>query len=173
MCYWLPWRRMGQQNNLKIVVKAAKNTKNSTLKYRKNMFDWSKGWKHLWNTLFQSFSNGNMKKTPKTLKHSLSYNIYFWGRFLTVFQFFTGCPIYIMSIIKNKIYKEYPVNSINTAKPLNSGHLRFFKKLSIIERCPLLGGNLKRVLTFGIQSFFRYSRHVRYFECPLLGGFTV
>ena len=77
-----------------------------------------------------------------------------------------------MSIIKNKTYKEYPVNSINAVKALNSGLLRVFKKLSIIERCPLLGGNLKRFLTFGIQSFFRYSRHVRYFECPLLGRFT-
>ena len=32
-------------------------------------------------------------------------------------------------------------------KPQNSGQLRFFKKLSVIERCPLLGDNLKKILT--------------------------
>ena len=28
-------------------------------------------------------------------------------------------------------------------KRLNSGHQRFLKNLPVIERCPLLGGNLK------------------------------
>ena len=30
-------------------------------------------------------------------------------------------------------------------KPLNSGHLRVFKVLSVIKRCPLLGGSLTKM----------------------------
>ena len=62
---------------------------------------------------------------------------------------------------------------LNTVKPLNSGYLRVLKSLSIIERCPLLGGNLKKIVTFGTKHFVRYSWHVRYLVCLLLGGFTV
>ena len=58
-------------------------------------------------------------------------------------------------------------------KPLNSGHLRVLKNLSVIGRCPLLGGNLKKIVTFGTQHFVLYSWPVRYFGCLLLGGFTV
>ena len=47
------------------------------------------------------------------------------------------------------------------------------KKLSVIMRCPLLGGSLTKIATYGTKHFVRYSRHVRYFGCPLLGGFTV
>ena len=36
-------------------------------------------------------------------------------------------------------------------KPLNSGHLQVFKSLSVIERCPLLGGNLKRLSYLGLK----------------------
>ena len=60
-----------------------------------------------------------------------------------------------------------------TVKPLNSGHLQVLKNLSVIEKCPLLGGNLKKIVTFGTKCFVRYSWHVGYLECPLLGGFTV
>ena len=35
-----------------------------------------------------------------------------------------------------------------TVKRLNSGHLRVSKNLSVIERCPLLGGNLKKIVPF-------------------------
>ena len=56
---------------------------------------------------------------------------------------------------------------------LNSGHLRVLKNLSVIERCPLLGDNFKKIVTFGTKPFVRYSRHVCYLGCPLLGGFTV
>ena len=52
-------------------------------------------------------------------------------------------------------------------KPLNDGHLRVLKNLSIIDKCPLLGGNLKKIVTFGTKRF------VRYLGCPLLGDFTV
>ena len=58
-------------------------------------------------------------------------------------------------------------------KPLNRGHLRVLKNLSVIKRCPLLGGSLTKIVTFGTKHFVRYSRHVRYLGCPLLGGFTV
>ena len=34
-------------------------------------------------------------------------------------------------------------------KPLNSGHLPILKDLSVIESCLLLGGNLKKIVTFG------------------------
>ena len=37
----------------------------------------------------------------------------------------------------------------NTVKPLNSGDLQVLKNLSVIERCPLLGGTLKKIVTFG------------------------
>ena len=60
-----------------------------------------------------------------------------------------------------------------TVKPLNSGHLRILKYLSVIQRCPLLGGSLTKIVTFETKHFVRYSRHVRYLGCPLLGGFTV
>ena len=53
------------------------------------------------------------------------------------------------------------------------GHLRVLKKLSFIETCPLLRGNLIKVATFRTKRFVRYSKHVGYLGCPLLGGFTV
>ena len=56
---------------------------------------------------------------------------------------------------------------------LNSGHRRVLKNLSVIERCPLLGGNFIKIVTFGTKCFVCYLWHVRYLGCPLLGGFTV
>ena len=58
-------------------------------------------------------------------------------------------------------------------KPLNSGHLPVFKNLSVIESWPLLGGNLKKNVTFGTKCFVGYLCHVRFLGCPLLGRFTV
>ena len=60
-----------------------------------------------------------------------------------------------------------------TVKSLNSGHLRVLKNLSVIERCPLLEGNFKKIVTFGTKCFVCYSWHVRCLGCPLLKGFTV
>ena len=61
-----------------------------------------------------------------------------------------------------------------TVKPLNSGHLRVLKNLSDnIERCLLLGGKLKKIVTFETKCFVRCSWHARYLGCPFLGGFTV
>ena len=58
-------------------------------------------------------------------------------------------------------------------KPLNSGHLRVFKNLSIIKRCSLLGDSLTKIVIFVTNHFVRYSRYARYLGCLLLGGFTV
>ena len=63
--------------------------------------------------------------------------------------------------------------NISTVKPLNSGHLQVLKNLSVMQRCPVLGGNLKNIFLSGTKCFVRYSWHVRYLGCPLLGGFTV
>ena len=62
--------------------------------------------------------------------------------------------------------------NINTVKLLNSGHLQVVKNLFVIERCPLLGCNFKKIITFGTKRFVRYLRYVRYLGCPLLGVFT-
>ena len=39
-------------------------------------------------------------------------------------------------------------------KPLNSGHLRVLKDLSVIEKCPLLAGNLKKIWDLTICPLF-------------------
>ena len=41
-----------------------------------------------------------------------------------------------------------------------------YGSLSVIKRCPLLGGSLTKIVTFGTKHFVHYSG-------PLLGGFTV
>ena len=58
-------------------------------------------------------------------------------------------------------------------KPLNSGHLRVLKNLSVIERFSLLGGSLRKIIVFGTHCIVRCSWHVHYLGCPLLGVFTV
>ena len=50
-----------------------------------------------------------------------------------------------------------------TVKPPNSGHLRVLKNLSVTERRPLLGGNLKKIVTF--DSTFC----LLFMACPLFG----
>ena len=49
-----------------------------------------------------------------------------------------------------------------TVKPLNSGHLRVLKHLSIIKRCPLLGDSLTKIASVGTRHFVLYSTHVHY-----------
>ena len=52
-------------------------------------------------------------------------------------------------------------------KPLNSVHLLVLKNLSVIKRCPLLGGSLTKTVTF-------WTKHLGLFKaCPLFGGFIV
>ena len=36
-----------------------------------------------------------------------------------------------------------------------------------------MGGNLKKIVTFGTKCFVRYLWYVRYLGCPPLGAFTV
>ena len=43
------------------------------------------------------------------------------------------------------------VNLRYTVKPLNNTHLGVLKNLSVIERCPLLVGNLKRLSHLGLN----------------------
>ena len=96
--------------------------------------------------------------------------------------FFLKC--FIINFVVNFMYRMFNEKSINenfslqeiynnTVKPLNSGHLWVLKNVSVIERCLLLGGNLKKIVTFGAKHFVRYSRHVRCLRFSLLGGFTV
>ena len=47
------------------------------------------------------------------------------------------------------------------------------KSLSVIKNCPLLGGSLTAIVTFGTKHFVCYWRHVCYFGCPLWRAFTV
>ena len=62
---------------------------------------------------------------------------------------------------------------MTTVKYLNCRQLPVLKNLSVIERRPLLGASLTKIVAFGTKHFIRYSRHVRYLGCQLLGGFTV
>ena len=55
----------------------------------------------------------------------------------------------------------------HTVKSRNSGHLRVLKNLSVIERCPLMEGNLKWIVTFGTKCFVSYSWHVHNWEVSL------
>ena len=103
-----------------------------------------------------------------------------------IFNFFrTGDEKSIIKLRFNRNYqcyskrktKEYAftrsIHIDNTVKPLNSGHLRVLKNLSVVERCPLLEGNLIKIATFGTKYFVCYSWHAGYLVCPLLGIFTV
>ena len=62
---------------------------------------------------------------------------------------------------------------INTVKPLYSRHLRTLTSLSVIERCPLLGGKLTKTVAFENKSFVRSIQgmsaiwDVRYWEVSL------
>ena len=70
-----------------------------------------------------------------------------------------------------------PLNNLdfmeNTVKSLISGHLWVSQNLSVIERYPLFGGSFKKIVIFGTKCFVRYSWHVSYLGCPLVGGFNV
>ena len=54
---------------------------------------------------------------------------------------------------------------------LTFGQLRFFKNLSVFERCLLLKSILKRAALFGTNCFVHYSRHFRYLGYLLSGVF--
>ena len=106
------------------------------------------------------------------LKQQKSYNnikcIFYFGCFPAGF-FFQG---FFLTLFPGVVFLE-EFSWEQRVKPLNSGHLRVLKNLSVIGRCPLLGGNFKKIITFGTQHFVLYSWPVRYLGCLLLGGFTV
>ena len=64
-------------------------------------------------------------------------------------------------------FYEITSNNIVYSETSQWRTLTGLKKLSVIERCPLLGGNLKKIVTFEIQRFVRYLWHVRYWEVLL------
>ena len=93
---------------------------------------------------------------------------------------YAGCwiclnkPEYAVFSIQNTVtHLRWSLLQKKTVKSLNSRQLQVLKNLSVIKRCPLLGGNLKYIVTLGAKHFVRYSSHVRYLGCPLLGGFIV
>ena len=56
-------------------------------------------------------------------------------------------------------------------KPLNSGHQRVLKNLSVTEGCPLLGGNFKKIVTFGTKMFCPPFMACPLFEMSAVGWF--
>ena len=63
--------------------------------------------------------------------------------------------------------------TVNTVKPLNNGHLRVLKSLSVIKRCPLMGGSLTKIVTFGTKHFVHYLKACPLFGMSVMRGFTV
>ena len=53
---------------------------------------------------------------------------------------------------------------ICTVKPPNSEHLRVLKNLSVIDRCPVLGENLTKIVTFETK---RFPMHVSNAMCRI------
>ena len=106
------------------------------------------------------------EKTVLFSENNEKYTLYRYSRF-SISSF---AQIVLATVLSN--YK-IPMQQYNTVKPFNSRHLRVLKNLSVIKRCPLFGGSLKEIITFGAKYFVRYSRHVRYLRCPLMGGLTV
>ena len=67
--------------------------------------------------------------------------------------------IYILQFIFKTTFIQFTVAIIvywNSVKPLSSGHPRVLKYLSVIKRCPLSGGSLTKIVTFGTKHFVRY-----------------
>ena len=78
----------------------------------------------------------------------------------------------MLSTLKPSLNALEGLHCVSTKKPLNRGHLWVLKNLSIIKRCPLLGGSLTKIVTIETKHFVHYSRYAHYLGCPLL-GFTV
>ena len=95
-------------------------------------------------------------------------------KLLTLFSYWTNQMEKLIAAVKIFLLTWLRYMKMQySVKPLNRGNLRVIKNLSVIKKCPLLGGSLTKVFTFGTKHFLRYSRHARYLGCPLLGGFTV
>ena len=59
------------------------------------------------------------------------------------------------------------VTFISTVKPLNSGHLRVLKSLSVIKRCPLLRGGLIKIWDSTLCHIWDETFYSVYKACPL------
>ena len=58
------------------------------------------------------------------------------------------------SFVATNLEKEYTTKlSFYTVKPLNTRHLWALKNVSVIKRCPRLGGSLTMIVTFGTKYF--------------------
>ena len=97
---------------------------------------------------------------------------YFLVSFFVILVPFNYSPFWfefyfpIADIIANHLYilfsRSRKTNTkCYTVKPLNSGHLSVLKNVSVIERCPLFGGNFKKIVPFGTKCFVRYSSHLK------------
>ena len=87
--------------------------------------------------------------------------------------------IIVLSILSSKplLIRWYgvilDVDMPYTAKHLNCRHPLVLRYLSIIKRCPLVGGSLTKVVSVETKHFVLYSRYVHYLRYPQLESFTV
>ena len=102
-----------------------------------------------------------------------------WGKFDFYGSLYGSLENAFTTIVNLKMLRDADGHTkslckhLYTVKTLNIEHLQVLKNLSFIYSFPLLGGNLKKIVTFGAKHFVRYSRHACYLGCPLLGCFTV
>ena len=87
------------------------------------------------------------------------------GNYVTVWWFFLEVEK-LQSLVKPANLER---NYSETSEERTPKGLKLF---FAIEKCPLLGGNLTKTVTFGTKCFDSYSRHIRYLILSLLGGFT-
>ena len=59
----------------------------------------------------------------------------------------------------------------STVKVLDNGHPRVLKNLSIVEWCPLLGGNLKKIVKLGTKTYCLLLKTCPLFRMSAIGSF--
>ena len=74
------------------------------------------------------------------------------------FKYFHGCILEV---------------SFDTVKHLNSRYLWVSKNLSVMERCPLLGGNFKKIVTFGLNVLSAIHGMSSIWDVRYWGGLTL
>ena len=79
----------------------------------------------------------------------LSQCLIYWIHFQNIHSFtYQKTLLHTLLLVVFRIVETLQFILNNTVKLLNSGHLRVLKNLSVIEGCPLLGGNFKKIVTF-------------------------
>ena len=68
-------------------------------------------------------------------------------------RYFIFFAFFITMNLLRSVYLTFIAQYYNTVKPLNSRHLRVLQNTSVIERCPLVGGKLKKIVTSGTKCF--------------------